>query len=315
MAHLVESIAWAGQKPWHGLGVKVSNDLTTDEMLRAAKLDWRVDRKRLFWINNAGEEVESNLDALVRSSDDRVLSNVPKDWHELQNHEAFEFFREFIEAGQMTMEVAGSLKEGQIIWVLAKIKGGIKLFGKDFIEPYLLFTLPHEYGRSIDIRFTPIRVVCNNTITMALSRKGDLSVKWSHRKKFDAEKVKQVLGIATNHLDEYGRVAEFLGSKKFTKEAVRQYVSIVFPHTTNVDERDPAELTRAANVVLNAIEHQPGADIRAGTWWQAFNSVTYTVDHVLGLSRETALHSAWYGPGRAKKLAALNAAVEFAEVA
>jgi phage/plasmid-like protein (TIGR03299 family) len=318
MAHLVETIAYAGKTPWHGIGTKVSNDISTSEMLVAAGLDWTVERKPLFWINDAGEEVESSLDALVRSTDDRVLSNVPKDWHELQNHEAFDFFREFVDAGNMSMEVAGSLKEGQIVWVLAKMKGDIKVLKKDVILPYILFTLPHEYGRSIDVRFSPIRVVCNNTLTMALARRGDLSVKWSHRKKFNADAVKSTLGIAQNHLAEYGRVAEFLGSKKAKKEQLREYVSMIFPHTAppaSGEARDPKELSRSAQVVFNAIEHQPGAEIAEGSWWQAFNAVTYSVDHVLGNSRETALNSAWYGPGRAKKLAALNAAIEFAEVA
>src|SRR6056300_1121700 len=145
MAHMVETMAYAGETPWHGLCVPVSNDLTPAQM----------------------------------------------------NEKAFEFFSEYVMAGDMEMHTAGSLKDGQMVWALAKVKDSFEILGGDRVDSYLLFSNPHQYGKSIDIRFTPIRVVCNNTLTFSLESKAERSVRVGHRVEFDASFVKEQLGIAT----------------------------------------------------------------------------------------------------------------------
>ena len=160
MAHLVETMAYAGETPWHGLGQRVPGDLTPAQMLTSAGLDWSVDKIQSF-VNINGKQVYTGKDALVRSSDGRILDVVSQDWNPLQNEEAFEFFNDFVCSGDMEMHTAGSLKHGQIVWALAKVKESFDVFGGDQVDSYLLFTLPHKFGQSIDVRFTPIRVVCN----------------------------------------------------------------------------------------------------------------------------------------------------------
>ena len=317
MAHLVESMAYAGETPWHGLGVPVLPDLTPAQMLEKANLDWTVDKVPAY-VDYKGEKVPTGRQALVRSSDSRVLTVISDDWEPVQNHQAFEFFNEFIQQGDMEMHTAGSLKEGNMVWALAKVKESFSLFkGKDTVESYLLFSNPHEYGKSIDVRFTPIRVVCNNTLTLSLSQKSDMMVKMNHRRAFNADQVKETMGIAKSKLTQYKDMAEFLGGKRYTAENVIEYFKTVFPLTTTkkVEEGEVVKMSRPAQTALDIMETQPGAEYGRGSWWQAFNATTYSIDHLLGHNQETRLNSAWYGTNRAKKIQALEKAVEFANAA
>ena len=200
MAHELEFVngkaqmAYAGDVPWHGLGVKVSGDLTPEQMLKAAGLDWTVEAIPALATLPTGRVVETGHSALVRSTDERVLDVITNDWHPTQNHEAFEFFNDFIAAGDMSMETAGSLKDGTIVWALAKVNESFEICGgRDKVDAYLHFTNPHIYGRSIDVRFTPIRVVCNNTLTLSLRSESKNKVKVSHRRAFDGDEVKESL--------------------------------------------------------------------------------------------------------------------------
>lgn len=317
MAHEVETMAYAGQTPWHGLGVPVSNDLTPESMLKKANLDWTVDKVPAY-IDYNDQKINTGKQALVRSSDSRVLTIISDDWEPVQNSEAFEFFNDFVSAGHMEMHTAGSLREGNMVWALAKVKESFSLFkGKDTVESYLLFSNPHEYGKSIDIRFTPIRVVCNNTLTLSLSQKSDMMVRLNHRKAFDADSVKQAMGIAHNKLEQYKEMAEFLSTKYYTKEKVTSYLLDVFPSVSTKETKpgDPIKMSRPAGIAYDVLESQPGAEYGAGTFWQAFNAVTYSIDHLLGHSAETRLNSAWYGVNRNKKIQALEKAVEYANAA
>ena len=312
MAHLVETMAYAGEVPWHGLGKRVLADLTPDQMLKEAGLDWKVDRKPCFtMIDN--KKVAIGRQALVRSSDSRILTVISDDWEPVQNHTAFEFFDEFIREGDMEMHTAGSLKDGNIVWALAKVKESFELFGGDQVESYLLFSNPHEYGKSIDIRFTPIRVVCNNTLTLSLNKKSDMAVKLNHRRVFDGDQVKETMGIAKSKLGQYKDMASFLGSKRYTPENVVNYFKTVFPTLSKNEEKE--SLSRPAQQAYEVLETQPGAEFARGSWWQAFNATTFAIDHVLGRSQDTRLTSAWYGVNRQKKIKALETAVEFAEAA
>lgn len=326
MSHEVETMAYAHsaganeeayQVPWHGLGVPVSNDLTPTQMLKKAGLDWQVTRYPQF-IEIDGERVKTGSEALVRSSDNRILTEVSDSWEPVQNQDAFDFFNEFVHSGQMEMNTAGSLKNGEMVWALAKVNESFDVGSNDDrVDSYLLFSNPHQYGRCIDIRFTAVRVVCNNTLTLALSKrgKGDLVVRLNHRKKFDPEMVKQTLGVAHKNMESYKEMATFLASKEYSVDSLVEYYNTVFPTLSKKDDRDPEKLSRPGKAAFEALESQPGAELGRGTWWQVYNSATFAVDHLIGRSADTRLQSAWYGQGRQKKIAALKTAVKMAEAA
>lgn len=318
MAHMVETMAYAGQVPWHGLGVAVSNDLTPAQMMQKAGLDWRVDEVDCF-IKTRNGDVKTGQKALVRSTDDRILTTVGENWNPVQNSDAFEFFSEYVMAGDMEMHTAGSLKDGQMVWALAKVKESFELFKGDTVESYLLFSNPHQYGKSIDIRFTPIRVVCNNTLTLSLDSKTEKSVRVGHRVEFDPSSVKEALGIASKKMNTYKEMAQFLGSKRYTSDNVIEFFNEVFPRTADKRVQGKAlaldTLSRNAKLCYDALEQQPGSEFAEGSWWQAFNAVTFVTDHVQGRNADNRLYSNWFGGNEMRKRNAINKAVEYAEAA
>ena len=323
MAHELEFVngvaqmAYAGDVPWHGLGTPVPADLTPEQMLEAAGLNWEV-KKIPLYAEVDGRRIKTGAEALIRDTDDKVMTIVTDSWNPCQNREAFEFFNDFVGAGDMEMHTAGSLMGGKHVWALAKIKESFELFGGDKVEGFLLFSNPHQFGKSIDVRFTPIRVVCNNTLTLSLNSAAQRMVKVNHRRAFDGDSVKQTLGIASEKLAKYKEMAQYLGSKQYTNESIIEYFNRIFPLTS--DKKNRAETvnaphSQAAKLAMAALDHQPGAEFARGSWWNAYNSVTYLTDHVLGRSADTRLQSAWFGVNQAKKVQALNIAVEMAEIA
>ena len=316
MAHNIEvrkgkaSMAYTGEVPWHGLGTKVADDLTPMQMLEAAGLDWTVEKVPAF-ASVGGKQVRIGHSALVRLDDDRILDVVSDDWNPVQNEKAFEFFNDFIAQGGMKMETAGSLDSGRIVWALAKVEDSFELFGQDRIDSYLHFTNFHKYGFSTDVRFTPIRVVCNNTLTLSLNTRVEKMVKVDHRREFDGEVVKEALGVAKDKLAKYKEMAQFLGSKPAKGEDVVSYFKRIFPKTS--DRHNPeAEASVNAKLALDILDTQPGAEFAKGTWWQPFNAVTYMADHILGKTADSRLKSSWYGFNRKVKTQALELALEMA---
>ena len=322
MAHEVEMIdgvaqmAYAGEKPWHGLGTEVSNDLTPEQMMVKAGLDWDVREVESF-IEVDGQKIMTGQKSLIRSTDNKLLTNVGKGWNPVQNSEAFEFFSEYVLAGDMEMNTAGSLKGGKNVFALAKVKESFSILGDDQVDSYLLFSNPHEYGKAIDVRFTPIRVVCNNTLTFSLNSASKNFVKLNHRSKFDADMVKQQMGLASEKFAQYKDMAEFLSTKRFSVESLMNYYNEVFPHTYSKGKEVKVvdDLTKNAKAAMDVLYTQPGANFGEGTWWQALNSVTYLTDHKMGRSAESRMQSAWFGQNQARKVKAVNKAVEYASAA
>ena len=297
--------------PWHGLGTAVSDDMTPEEMMKAAGVDWTVTKVDTFAAiprNGEIDYVSTGMQALVRETDGKVLTQVGSGWNPVQNHEAFAFFDEFVKAGDMKMDTAGSLKEGQIVWALADVQDGFTLFGGDEVKGYLLFSNPHVYGKTVDIRFCLQRVVCNNTLTMALNEKNQPSVRVNHRSQFDPERVKEILGLSHKRVEKFKEAAEFLGSKSYIKSDLENYFGNVFGFSQKEDKK----LSRTAEKAMEIVETQPGAEYKPGTYWQAFNAVTYLADHKLGRSTDTRLTSSWFGVNAKKKTDALELALKMA---
>lgn len=344
-----ETFHWNGSAPWKGVGHDISNDLNTDEMMEAAGLDWTVERVPGFYVGTDGVEYQQKKDVLIRSDRPEIaLTEAPKNWHILQNREAFDFFREWVDMGNMRLISAGSLKNGEVVWVLAELKEE-KLFHKDYNTNNILFTLSHQYGKAIDIRQTPLRIACNNMISFALQQKGNLTVRWDHRKKFDTARIKRTLNLANFQFDEYCKTARLIGSVRYTDKKLEDFMRRLFPtpqqvaalekldevkalediegetetekavrflqRQEQIDEllKSSNELSRTAKVVLQNVETQPGFDEAPGTWWSAFNAVTFATNHLFGFSNAARLDSIWYGKSRKIGVSALQLAYEFAE--
>lgn len=313
MVNGVAQMAYAGETPWHGLGTKVAPDLSPNQIMEKAGLDWEVRKESMT--THSGAYITGKK-ALVRSADNKVLDVIGDNWNPVQNKEAFEFFSEYCLAGDMEMHTAGSLKGGQMVWALAKVKESFDILGGDQVDSYLLFSNPHMYGKSIDVRFTPIRVVCNNTLSLSLNQNVANSVSLSHRTAFNPESVKETLGIAHEKFAQYKETAQFLASKRFTAESLIQYYNEVFPRTykgkNEVNVKTFEDLTNNGQLAYSFLETQPGANFGEGSWWSALNSVTYLTDHKMGRETDSRLTSAWFGANQSRKNKAVEKAVEYA---
>jgi phage/plasmid-like protein (TIGR03299 family) len=307
------SMAYAGETPWHTLGKPVPADLTPLQMLEAADLAWQVSKVPAYATINH-KRVNIGWSALERNVDHHIIDVVSNDWNPVQNLEACEFFNDYVMQGDMEMHTAGSLQDGQIVWFLAKVKESFELFKGDRIDSYLLFSNFHKYGFSTDVRFTPIRVVCNNTLSLSLGSKVEKMAKISHRRTFSGEEVKTILGISSDKLSKYKEMAQFLGSKRYTDEKLFEYFTRIFP-VTGTNEVKKKDASKTASLALDVIHTQPGAKFAEGTWWQPYNTVTYITDHLACKTADTRLTSAWYGSNKTLKTKALELAVEMAEAA
>ena len=318
MAHALEMVNGEAQMayrlskgvPWHGLGVPVSDDMTPTEMMKAAGLDWKVKKVPSF-VDHNGEQIPTGQQSLIRETDGKILTNVGGNWNPCQNQTAFEFFNDFVKAGDMVMDTAGSINDGKMVFAAADVQDGFTLFGGDEVKGYLLFSNPHQYGKCIDVKFIMTRVVCNNTLSMALTERGQPAVRLSHRNEFDASVVKELLGISHTRVQQFKEAAEFLGSKQYKNADFERFLAKVF----GASSQEHKILSRTGERALEIVETQPGADFKPGSWWNAFNAVTYMTDHELGRSDDARASSSLFGANSRKKLDALDLAVEMAETA
>ena len=309
MAHNVETMAYAGKTPWHGLGTKVIDDMTPDEMLVQAGLDWEVEKRPMFYSSDMFRKEVKGKQALVRKTDDSLLDVVGDDWIPVQNREALSFFDEFCKAGEMKMDTAGSLQRGRYVWALASIQEGFTLPGEDRVEGYLLFSNPHVYGVKIDVMFTPIRVVCNNTLNIALDLAAKNRFRKTHRSAFSAQEAKEFLGLARNQFQLFEENCRMLAAVKMTEEQLDDYLMQLFP--ANGEDK----VSRVVEQALAIFESQPGANMSHGSFWHAYNTVTYLTDHVVGRAQESRMHSAWFGDRAKLKQRAFTLATNMAEAA
>lgn len=323
MAHELEfvdgeaSMAFTGSRDaiWHRLGYQVPDDISPMEMMDVSKLNWVVNKvpayvelfDRVSDDMSMGRKVQTGMSALVRDRDNKILSMVSNEWEPIQNVEIFQFFEDFINNADMKMDTCGSLKGGQLIWALAKIKEGFKVHGGDEIRGFMLLTGSHQYGRTSDVRFVQERVVCQNTLTIALNEDSKQAVKVHHRKKFNAEEVKDMMGISHNKMDSYKAMAEHLGTIRYTEDSLKEYFKNVFPITS--EKKDKNVLSLNAKRALEIINTQPGHEFAEGTMWQAFNAVTYLNSNVLGRDDETRMYNNFYGSNRQVNINALNLAL------
>lgn len=327
MAANVETMAFHGDTPWHGLGVPVSGDLTPAEMLVAAGLDWPVEKRQTYFKRADGSfRATPGQFALVRKTDGQFLSAVGSSYIPVQNADAMEFFRQFSEAGDLTMETAGSLSNGRYVWALARMKQDFYVGKgkKDEIRPYLLLSSPHVAGNALILQPTAVRVVCWNTIQAALPnsthgrlRGDEHSFRLNHANKFDDDakaRAAEFVGLASTQMKEFATAATFLSTKKASHEAVEQFFFTILQYDPVKAAAESKAEPRMLPKLRASLEYGPGANLAtaAGTWWGAVNAVTEVIDHELGSDRDKALTSAWFGTRGNLKQTALNTALKLA---
>lgn len=327
MSHEIETMAYAGALPWHGLGVKVKENLIPQKIMEVAGCDWTVSKRPIAF--NLGENfIGSPLPitdrfALVRDTDDQFLDIVGKTYHPTQNKDAFEFFDAFVKETKLKMHTAGSLCQGKFVWALAKNEDQAFSLGpdKDEVESYILLVSPHQFGKALIAQQTTVRVVCANTLALALNQKGMVSYRMPHTRIFNAEAkldAAKVLGLANESFNKFkGQVEVLAGTKLIRANSIDFFAKLLGLSEEKMlaANDDGLPKSRSLNQFMDAFEgNSPGAGLSGtkGTLWGAVNAVTYVMDHVSVRNKELAFRDNLFGYRGDLKRKALNLALKWA---
>lgn len=240
MAANVETMFYTRTKPWHGLGTMVEKAPTSEAALELAGLDWQVVQKKL--VTDGGIEVPG-FKANLRETDNQVLGVVSDRYKVVQNADAFSFTDALLGEG-VTYETAGSLQNGRRTWILAKLPTRYIISG-DEITPYLVFMNSHDGSGSIKAAMTPIRVVCQNTLNLALSTaKRCWSTNHVGDIKGKMEDARYTLLYADQYMAELGRTIDQMNQQKLSDRQVMEYIDSLFPILPNPSEQQVKNMLR-----------------------------------------------------------------------
>lgn len=301
--HLVETMAYAGEKPWHGLGNKLAANQPIDVWKRQAGMDWQIEESEVRYIsgnNNVGViNAFPEQKVLYRSDTKAPLAVVSKRFNVVQPEEVLEFYRDLTEVGGFELETAGVLREGRKFWALARTGQSVTLKGRDKVDGYLLLATACDGTLATTAQFTSVRVVCNNTLQIAL---GDASgaVKVPHRSQFDPDVVKRQLGITVASWDGFVARMKALVERPVDPDSVEGLLRRVLTYAGQDGQR-PTINGQAIKTVQALYEGGGrGAQLASsrGTAWGLLNSVTEYIDHHRrARSDDHRRDAAWFGHG------------------
>jgi phage/plasmid-like protein (TIGR03299 family) len=320
MAHLIDQTTGraacftAGEAPWHKLGQNVAECQTSAEAIKLACLDWRVDLRPVAATLADGTLVDC-LDnfATVRNDTNAVLGVVGSSYRPLQNSEAFDFMDGLVGERLAMFETAGAIKGGRQVWVMARLPKEYQIARGDTVCPYALLTSSHDGTSAIRILPTTVRVVCNNTLTLAL-RQGNgqgLSIIHTHGLKGRLEDARRKLGIVCQRLDEFGEQATALTRRKMNPAELGEYFANLIADRSDKQQKELLE--RFACNLENSRNTVGGI---GGSAWAAYNAVSEWADHemrVMGATQadrlNNRLQSIWFGTAARLKAAAWESAL------
>lgn len=222
----VESMFYVRETPWHGLGTRVMEAPSSKDALRIAGLNWQVLQEPIY--TDGEESPIEGYKANVRDLDRKVLGVVSDRYRIVQNQEAFAFTDELLGEG-VRYETAGSLQGGKKVWLLARMPHEYIISGER-ITPYLVFFNSHDGSGAVKVALTPIRVVCQNTLNLALSTaKRSWSMVHTGNIQGKMQEARETLFLAQKYMDHLGKEFEALRKKKLTDKQVKEYIEILLP--------------------------------------------------------------------------------------
>mgnify|MGYP005698086073 FL=1 len=312
MAANVESMFYTGATPWHGLGEKLETAPTISEAITASGLDWEVGTKDL--VTKDGVDVPAK--ATYRKSDGAILGVVGPRYVPLQNKDAFEWFQPFLDAGECSLHTGGSLSDGQKVWALAQLnRDPSEIVKGDEVQKFILLSNSHDGTTAIRVGYTPIRVVCVNTLAFAHSHKQSNLLRIRHTRSA-ASNLLNVRDIMDNINAQFEATAEqfrFLASKDFNQADVRKYVKTLLNVEHTVDDDLKTRTRNTLDSILETIEG-PKQDMPGvrGTWWAAYNGFNEYLNYSKGRNTNNRMESLWFGQNGSSNNRAMALATEYA---
>ncbi len=308
----VETMFYTGATPWHGLGEKLESAPTISEAIEASGLDWEVGTKDL--VTKDFQEVPAK--ATYRKSDNAILGVVGPRYVPLQNREAFDWFQPFIDNGECSLHTGGSLSDGQKVWVLAQLnRDPSEIVPGDEVQKFILLSNSHDGTTSIRVGYTPIRVVCVNTLAAA-HQKGVsqmLRIRHTASSKVNLDNVRDIMDNINMQFEATAEQFRFLASKNFNQHDVRKYVKVLLgcdkTHDDDLKTRTRNTIRKVMTTIEGPKQDMPGV---RGTWWAAYNGFNEYLNYEKGRSNNNRMESLWFGQAGASNMQALNLATEMA---
>ena len=302
------SMMYVGEVPWHKLGTRLENPATATEAIQAAGLDFRVVKKTLR--TTTPDLAVVGHYAMVRTDTLDVLGVVGSRYEPIQNRDAFTTFDALVGEGEAIYHTAGVLGKGERIWILAKLPDYIRVNGNDLVEKFLLLTNSHDGSGPVRVKLTPIRVVCENTLTVALDgREQEVRIRHTAQAEARLKEAHEVLGLTNKLYSELDQIFNGMSKKAITQSMLNEYLKKVFPDPP--DKERSTRITTVREKVMELTENGIGADMAKGTLWGVYNAVTELIDHYRRANADDAagLKSMWFGSGERIKKKAFQAAV------
>jgi len=338
MPAVVETMFYVGQVPWHGEGTKIdsAHKLNISEGIKSAGLDWDVSIEPLVTVKQAQylvdfthgslEEdfdpptVEPNVDhnAVVRSKDNIVLGVVGPRYTPLQNIKAFEWFQPFLDAETCSLHTAGSLYGGKKVWVLAELnKDPLEIVKGDEVSKFIMLSNSHDGTTSVRVGFTPIRIVCANTLAMAHNSKNSKLLRLRHSSQLikNLDEVRDIMNLANQEFETTAEKYKWLATRHISSADLVKYVKIILDVDTTKPENDlPTRTKNNINKVIDLCIRGKGNSTpqTIGTYWAAYNGVTEYLNHIQGRNVSNRLDTLWFGINATKNKKALDLALEMA---
>jgi len=324
--------AWSGNTPWHQLGTQAEGLMTSQEALEKAHLDWVVEKHPLRYIDEGGIHTVPETYGVFRNDGDKLVpltrngKAVGKVWKAWQNADAFSYIDDLFQSQDGKIEVCGALGNGEKVWVLARMPNNIVLGGVDTINQFLLITNTHDGTGSLVIMLTPIRVVCQNTLNMALQAGSDFiwRVRHTGKKGEHLEAIQKVFNQANEAFFAWGEQAVELLDIEMTLDEAKAYFVDSLGLATDEDGRVSThpKTQRTMNKLLSLLAGDNNkVGNMEGTAWAAYNALTEYIDHHATELRNgdksiKRMESALFGPlSRRKQAAWKNAFEDYSEAA
>ena len=330
MAHEVENmVSTKGMVPWHGIATIVPQQLITSEEIiqYVPNFNFKVEkRQNTTHVRRNGVLVPVALDdsfSNIRVNDDKsesvLCGRVGRNYTPIQNVDAFKFFDNVVGKGEAVYETAGILKQGRAIFLLAVLPDFIKVLGsdEDTVKKYVLLANWHDGTSCLLAMFTDVRVVCNNTLNMALSSAmSQVSIRHTASAEDRMNEASRLMGMVNQYNVEIGKAFNKMALAKITADDLLIYVNTLLPVDTDATDVVKSHVQERRNKVLELVETGHGADLTTarGTVWGAYNGVTEYVDHTTKFrTLDARATSLLVGAGRQMKQTAFDLAVEFAD--
>lgn len=335
MSHMIDmsnaqaNIAYAGETPWHSLGYAIQPGDDKQVWVQKGGLAHEVRKAAVEFNTDGGSQLFADRFVLYRSDTVQPLSVVSKDYKIVQPAQVIGFFDELVKNNGFKLETVGSLDNGKRVWALAKVSDGAPVIGQDVVRPYLLLATSYDGSLATVAKFTTVRVVCHNTLTMSAGyrdQKGEAdtesgAVRIPHTRHFDAKDVRLDLGIAFDAFEVFMAESKRLAKKQVNKAFAHEFLKMLLPPGVKTEVLNgvkhvtprPIEEGKGYQSIMALFSGEAlGGDMNEarGTAWGLLNAVTQHVDWSAGRSDNSRIRSAWFGSGDELKNKARNLLLE-----